>query len=98
MRITAGSECMTGTIDALPAACKHWAVEVKRKAGIDAVEQLSRYLVLLNRDPLLAPVGGVLAALSITPQARTLASDRGIRCVEVDYDELRGFERDGLLF
>jgi endonuclease len=69
---------------------RHWAVEVKRRATIDAVEQLTRYLELLNRDCLLAPVGGVLAAQSIAPQARTLAEDRGIRCVVVDYDELRG--------
>lgn len=69
---------------------KHWAVEVKRRATIDAVEQLTRYLELLNRDLLLAPVGGVLAAQSIVPQARTLAEDRGIRCVVLDYDELRG--------
>src|SRR5215475_15497563 len=69
------------------------AVEVKRRAGIDAVEQLSRYLELLGRDPLLAPVAGVLAAQSIAPQARTLAEDRGIRCVVVDYDALRGLER-----
>ncbi len=73
---------------------KHWAVEVKRRAGIDAVEQLTRYLELLNRDPLLAPVGGVLAAQAIVPQARTLAEDRGIRCVVVDYDALRGIKRD----
>jgi endonuclease len=72
------------------------AVEVKRRAGIDAVEQLSRYLELLGRDPLLAPVAGVLAAQSIVPQARTLAEDRGIRCVVVDYDTLRGLERDEL--
>jgi RecB family endonuclease NucS len=72
------------------------AVEVKRRAGIDAVEQLTRYLELLGRDPLLAPVAGVLAAQSITPQARTLAEDRGIRCVVVDYDALRGVERDEL--
>jgi endonuclease len=71
-------------------APRHWAVEVKRRATIDAVEQLTRYLELLNRDPLLTPVGGVLAAQSIVPQARTLAEDRGIRCVVVDYDELRG--------
>ncbi|HEY6422441.1 MAG TPA: endonuclease NucS domain-containing protein, partial [Pseudonocardiaceae bacterium] len=69
---------------------RHWAVEIKRKATIDAVEQLSRYVELLNRDPLLAPVGGVLAAQSIAPQARTLAEDRGFRCVVLDYDELRG--------
>ncbi|MBI3687667.1 MAG: endonuclease NucS [Actinobacteria bacterium] len=66
------------------------AVEIKRRATIDAVEQLTRYLELLNRDPLLAPVAGVLAAQSIAPQARTLAEDRGIRCVVLDYDELRG--------
>jgi endonuclease len=72
------------------------AVEVKRRAGIDAVEQLSRYLELLGRDPLLAPVAGVLAAQSVVPQARTLAEDRGIRCVVVDYDTLRGLERDEL--
>jgi RecB family endonuclease NucS len=68
------------------------AVEVKRKATIDAVEQLTRYLELLNRDPLLSPVSGILAAQSIAPQARTLAEDRGIRCVVVDYDALRGID------
>lgn len=73
---------------------RHWAVEVKRKATIEAVEQLTRYLEFLNRDPSLAPVGGVLAAQSIAPQARTLAEDRGIRCVTLDYDELRGMKRD----
>jgi RecB family endonuclease NucS len=72
------------------------AVEVKRRAGIDAVEQLGRYLELLGRDPLLAPVAGVLAAQTIMPQARTLAEDRGLRCVVVDYDALRGLERDEL--
>jgi hypothetical protein len=72
------------------------AVEIKRRAGIDAVEQLTRYLELLNRDPLLAPVAGVLAAQAIAPQARTLAGDRGIRCVVVDYDALRGVVRDEL--
>ena len=75
---------------------RHWAVEVKRRATIDAVEQLTRYLELLNRDSLLAPVGGVLAAQSIAPQARTLAEDRGIRCVVVDYDELRGMPSNDL--
>jgi len=69
---------------------RHWAVEVKRRATIDAVEQLGRYVQLLDRDPLLAPVGGVLAAQSVAPQARTLAEDRGFRVVVVDYDELRG--------
>jgi endonuclease len=76
----------------------HVAVEVKRHAGIDAVEQLTRYLELLNRDPLLAPVHGVLAAQTIKPQARTLAEDRGIRCVVLDYDAMRGIEREGTLF
>jgi RecB family endonuclease NucS len=74
----------------------HLAVEIKRVAGLDAVEQLSRYLELMNRDPLLAPVDGMLAAQQIKPQARTLAEDRGIRCVVVDYDRLRGLERDEL--
>jgi endonuclease len=69
---------------------RHWAVEIKRRATIDAVEQLTRYLELLNRDPLLAPVGGVLAAQSLAPQARTLAEDRGIRCVVLDYEAMRG--------
>ena len=74
------------------------AVEVKRVAGIDAVEQLTRYLELLNRDPLLTPVHGVLAAQSIKPQARTLAEDRGIRCVTLDYERMRGVEPEGMLF
>lgn len=68
------------------------AVEIKRRGGIDGVEQLSRYLELLNRDVLLAPVAGVFAAQHIKPQARTLAEDRGIRCVTLDYDSLRGIE------
>lgn len=66
------------------------AVEIKRRGEIDGVEQLTRYLDLLNRDPQLAPVRGVFAAQQIKPQAHTLATDRGIRCVTVDYDELRG--------
>jgi RecB family endonuclease NucS len=72
------------------------AVEVKRRGEIDGVEQLSRYLELLGRDPLLAPVAGVFAAQDIKPQARVLAEDRGIRCVVLDYDALRGLERDDL--
>ncbi|MGL4307071.1 MAG: endonuclease NucS [Mycobacteriaceae bacterium] len=68
------------------------AVEVKRRGDIDGVEQLSRYLELMNRDPLLAPVTGVFAAQQIKPQAKTLATDRGIRCVILDYDKLRGTE------
>lgn len=68
----------------------HVAVEIKRRGEIDGVEQLTRYLALLNRDPLLAPVDGVFAAQEIKPQARTLAEDRGIRCVVLDYEELKG--------
>ncbi|QNE89397.1 endonuclease NucS [Corynebacterium incognita] len=75
---------------------KHVAVEVKRRGGVDGVEQLTRYLDLLNRDDLLAPVTGVFAAQEIKPQARTLAEDRGIRCVVLDYDELRGIESNEL--
>jgi RecB family endonuclease NucS len=74
------------------------AVEIKRRGEIDGVEQLTRYLDLLNRDPLLAPVRGVFAAQEIKPQARTLAEDRGIRCVVLDYEELRGITREGTLF
>ncbi|GLY03622.1 MULTISPECIES: endonuclease NucS [Actinoplanes] len=72
------------------------AVEVKRRGEIDGVEQLTRYLELMNRDPLLSPVKGVFAAQEIKPQARVLATDRGIRCVVVDYDKLRGMESDAL--
>ena len=71
------------------------AVEVKRRAEIDGVEQLTRYLELLNRDPLLAPVRGVLAAQEIRPQARVLAVDRGIDCVTLDYEALRGVDDSG---
>lgn len=71
------------------------AVEIKRRGGIDGVEQLTRYLELMNRDPLLAPVAGVFAAQEITPQARTLAEDRGIRCLLLDYDAMRGLD-DGI--
>ncbi|MHA6805447.1 endonuclease NucS [Salinifilum ghardaiensis] len=70
------------------------AVEVKRRGEIDGVEQLTRYLELLNRDHLLAPVKGIFAAQQIRPQARTLAEDRGIRCVVLDYEQLRGIEPD----
>jgi endonuclease len=66
------------------------AVEVKRRGEIDGVEQLTRYLELLNRDPLLAPVRGVFAAQEIKPQARVLAGDRGIECLTVDYAVLKG--------
>ncbi|MCC4247980.1 MULTISPECIES: endonuclease NucS [Microbacterium] len=68
------------------------AIEVKRRGDIDGVEQLTRYLELLNRDPLLAPVSGIFAAQEIKPQARVLATDRGIRCLTLDYDEMKGIE------
>jgi len=68
------------------------AVEVKRRGEIDGVEQLTRYLELLRRDPLLGSVEGIFAAQVIKPQARTLAIDRGIACVVIDYDGLRGMD------
>lgn len=68
------------------------AVEIKRRGDIDGVEQLTRYLELMNRDPRLAPVTGVFAAQEIKPQARTLAQDRGIRCLLLDYDAMRGMD------
>jgi RecB family endonuclease NucS len=68
------------------------AIEVKRRGEIDGVEQLTRYLEFLNRDPMLRPVRGVFVAQEIKPQAKVLAGDRSIRCVEIDYDELRGIE------
>ncbi|MDJ0341519.1 endonuclease NucS [Streptomyces sp. H10-C2] len=72
------------------------AVELKRRGDIDGVEQLTRYLELLNRDPHLAPVRGVFAAQEIKPQARVLATDRGIGCVVLDYDGMRGISDDKL--
>ena len=72
------------------------AVEIKRRGEIDGVEQLTRYLELLNRDPLLAPVDGIFAAQEIKPQARVLAEDRGIRCVVLDYEALKGTDDPGL--
>ena len=68
------------------------AIEIKRRGEIDGVEQLTRYLELLNRDPQLRPVRGVFAAQEIKPQARTLAEDRGIECVVLDYDVMRGYD------
>jgi RecB family endonuclease NucS len=71
------------------------AVEVKRRGEIDGVEQLTRYLALLNRDPALTRRGavrGIFAAQEIKPQARVLATDRGISCTVVDYDALRGLD------
>ncbi|MEO7058084.1 MAG: endonuclease NucS [Lapillicoccus sp.] len=70
----------------------HVAVEIKRRGDIDGVEQLTRYLELMNRDPHLAPVSGIFAAQEFRPQARVLAEDRGIRCVVLDYDALRGID------
>ncbi len=83
-----------GPVDILArdAAGASVAVEIKRRGDIDGVEQLTRYLELMNRDPLLAPVSGVFAAQEIKPQARTLAEDRGIRCLVLDYDAMRGLE------
>ena len=71
------------------------AVEIKRRGEIDGVEQLTRYLELLNRDPALTRKGavrGIFAAQAIKPQAKVLAGDRGIDCVTVDYDALRGMD------
>lgn len=83
-----------GPVDLLfrDAAGAHVAVEVKRRGEIDGVEQLARYLELMNADPLLSPVRGVLAAQVIKPQARTLAGTRGIECRLLDYDSLRGLD------
>ncbi len=69
------------------------AVEIKRRGDIDGVEQLARYLEFMDRDPMLRPVRGMFVAQVIRPQARALAAERGIACVEVDYDVLRGIER-----
>ncbi|MHA7142168.1 endonuclease NucS [Arthrobacter sp. Sr33] len=68
------------------------AIELKRRGDIDGVEQLTRYLELLNRDPLMAPVRGIFAAQQIKPQARVLALDRGIDCLVLDYDMMRGVD------
>jgi RecB family endonuclease NucS len=83
-----------GPVDILAtdAAGASIAIEIKRRGDIDGVEQLSRYLELMNRDPHLAPVTGVFAAQEIKPQARTLADDRGIRCLLLDYDAMRGLD------
>ena len=72
------------------------AIEIKRRGGIDGVEQLTRYLDYLNRDPKLRPVRGIFVAQEITPQAKTLAKDREINFVEVDYEELQGMESNVL--
>nr|WP_205832797.1 endonuclease NucS [Bifidobacterium sp. DSM 109957] len=87
-----------GPVDimAINADGEHVAVEIKRHGGIDGVEQLTRYCELLNRDPLLAPVHGIFAAQTITPQAQVLAKDRGFTCLILDYDEMKGVEDDSL--
>jgi endonuclease len=66
------------------------AIEIKRRGEIDGVEQLTRYLNRLDLDGRLRPVRGIFAAQQIKPQAQVLATSRGIECVEVDYDGLRG--------
>jgi RecB family endonuclease NucS len=87
-----------GPVDimAVDANGEHVAIEIKRHGGIDGVEQLTRYCKLLNRDPLLAPVHGMFAAQTISPQARTLAEDRGFTCLILDYDEMKGAQDGGL--
>ena len=87
-----------GPVDimAVNAEGEHVAVEIKRHGGIDGVEQLTRYCELLNRDPLLAPVHGIFAAQTITPQAQVLAKDRGFTCLILDYDDRKGTEDDSL--
>ncbi len=72
------------------------AVEIKRVATIEAVEQLTRYLDFIRRDPAKAECRGILAAQSVKPQALTLAESRGFDCVEVDLDELRGLREPEL--
>lgn len=83
-----------GPVDLLfrDAAGAYVAVEVKRRGEIDGVEQLSRYLTLMKADPRLGGVRGVFAAQVIKPQARVLAATRGIDCLAVDYDALRGLD------
>jgi RecB family endonuclease NucS len=68
------------------------AVEIKRRGEIDGVEQLARYVDRLDLDGRLRPVRGILAAQQIKPQAQVLAAARGIACVVVDYDALRGVD------
>ena len=87
-----------GPVDLLcrDAEGKAVAIEVKRRGEIDGVEQLTRYLDFLNRDPMLRPVRGIFVAQEIKPQARVLATDRNIGCVVVDYDDLRGIESNDL--
>lgn len=87
-----------GPVDimAIDAQGNHVAIEIKRHGGIDGVEQLTRYCTLLNRDPLLAPVRGIFAAQTITPQAKVLAQDRGFNCLILDYEAMKNTENDAL--
>ncbi|WP_201737220.1 endonuclease NucS [Bifidobacterium aemilianum] len=87
-----------GPVDIMATDAKgeHVAIEIKRHGNIDGVEQLTRYCELLNRDPLLAPVHGIFAAQTIAPQARVLAEDRGLRCLLLDYEEMKGTEDNSL--
>ena len=72
------------------------AIEVKRRGDIDGVEQLARYIERLQLDSSLGSIRGVFVAQQVKPQARVLATARGFRVVEVDYDELRGMRPDEL--
>ena len=72
------------------------AVEIKRRGEIDGVEQLARYLEVLRADANLIGLRGVFVAQSIKPQAKVIAEQRSIACVEVDYDDLRGRRPDDL--
>lgn len=87
-----------GPVDimAIDSEGRHVAIEIKRQGGIDGVEQLTRYVDLLNRDPLIAPVRGIFAAQTISQQARVLAEDRGFDCLILDYEEMKGTEDDSL--
>jgi RecB family endonuclease NucS len=88
-----GTDCIAGQYQSVAPATRFHAIEVKRNVNIDAVEQLTRYLTYLDRDPLLnPPVQGWLVGQTVTPQARTLGEDRGFICRTVDYDELRGLD------
>ncbi len=75
----------------------HVVIEIKRHGGIDGVEQLTRYCELLNRDTMIAPVRGIFAAQTISPQARTLAEDRGFECLILDYEDMKGAENSDLV-
>jgi RecB family endonuclease NucS len=72
------------------------AVEVKRRGDIDGVEQLARYIERLRLDSSLGEIRGLFVAQQIKPQAKVVALSRGLSCVEVDYDELRGMKPDDL--